>query len=652
MAIFNLRCPIRRSVLLRDRSKQTLASQLVIFVLISMAIVFIGVGLVVQTRFRANLKNTQLENLKHLAHEKIYLLDGIIGNAEEHAWHVKNLILDYGFKGALLDKLICDVRDSDEHIHSVCFIKDVINGVPRLYYNEGSENIIKDIETDYYLYEDWYLIPTITQKSHWSEPWVDNEGSKDLIVSYSVPFEDVSGRRYLMRMDVELSRLQIITNELECSDHGHGFLVSSTGTLVSFRDMDLVMNESIFSMAQEYNDPCLRQMGRKMIAGENGHINIKGKSPFRKNWIYFQPLQTNNWSVGVMMSEAELYLPIRVILIIYYVATILIFILITISIYYRLGVVLRPLKDFSKVAEEIGYGSLDIEIPQSNTSLELSTLAQSFRLMQVSLKEYITDLIIATKEKDRIRNDVIYASEIQNKLIPQNTENPFGIKELRIHGILQPAGDIGGDLYDYFMIDEHHLSFVIADVLGKGIVAAMAMTMASTLLPSIAPYYHSSSEMLGQLNNFLCKNNLESNFITILLGIVDLRDGKLQFSNCGHLPLFIRRLDGSVIKYKETHATALGVFENIKIKSEDVQLEMGDEIILVTDGITESTNADGEYLGINGLEEILRKLPHSNPENTAKNLLAKVNEYSESTSTRDDITILVMDYRRPKSVWS
>src|SRR5690606_3182612 len=99
-----------------------------------------------------------------------------------------------------------------------------------------------------------------------------------------------------------------------------------------------------------------------------------------------------------------------------------------------------------------------------------------------------------------IKGDVIYAGEVQTKLIPKNTDHPYGIRDLRAYGILEPAGDVGGDLYDYFMVDEDRFCFVIADVVGKGIVAAMTMTMASTLLPSLAPFYKSSDELLMQLN--------------------------------------------------------------------------------------------------------------------------------------------------------
>jgi len=338
---------------------------------------------------------------------------------------------------------------------------------------------------------------------------------------------------------------------------------------------------------------------------------------------------------------------VNTILLIQTLASLLIFLLVAAIIYGRAISVSKPLKTLAIAADKIGSGDFDAPLPRSEKSHEISILTASFASMQRSLKDYIANLKTTTEEKNRIRTDVIYASEIQTNLIPKNTEHPLGIKELRAYGILEPAGDIGGDLYDYFMMDEDHFCFVIADVLGKGIVAAMSMTMVSTLLPSIAPYHKSSSEMLQKLNVFLCQNNLEANFTTVLLGIINLKTAELQYSNSGHVPMFVRKIDGSFTRYSETHSTALGVFEDLQIASDTITLNKGDEIILFTDGITEAMNAKEEFLGIGGLEDIIAKLPAPNPKNTANAILQAVHQHALGSTHKDDITLLVIDFQHP-----
>ncbi|MCB5253832.1 MAG: SpoIIE family protein phosphatase, partial [Candidatus Cloacimonetes bacterium] len=385
-----------------------------------------------------------------------------------------------------------------------------------------------------------------------------------------------------------------------------------------------------------------------MIAGENGFIKIGGKSPFKNSWIYYQNIMSNRWSVGVSIEESVLMEDVNLILLIQTLTSIIIFLLVGLTIYARGLNISKPLKKLAKAADSIGAGDFEAVLPLTDKSQEIATLSQSFSTMQRSLKEYIQNLRITTEEKNQIRGDVIYASEIQTKLVPGNTEHPLGVKELRAYGILEPAGDIGGDLYDYFMLDDDHFCFVIADVLGMGIVAAMAMTMVSTLLLSIAPYYKSSKELLMELNKFLSRNNIESNFVTALLGVIELSSGKLEYSNCGHLPLYVRKMDRSFQKYAQTHSTALGVFENLDIGSDTIQLITGDELILYTDGVTEAMNVNEEFLGIKGLEEIIRNLSLPNPENTAKSILNQVQDFARGSTNKDDITILVLDYKHPR----
>lgn len=590
----------------------------------------------------------QLDNMRHLAHERVYLIDGILFRVEGFARMARSVMTDYGLSEQDQQDFLRQILMENPQIHSICIADNIkSDNKPTVMYTVRQRFTQRTIAGVDYQYQDWYQIPYITEKAYWTEPWVDSEGKGELIVSYSLPLFEAGKRTGLLRFDIELSYLQELISGTGYFKIGSSFLVSSTGTLVAHRDIDLVMNHTLFSLSQEYGAPDLGKLGHAMVSGEQGHIYVSGKSPFERAWVYYQPLQSNRWSVGVAIDEDYLLKEVYSILMIQTVASILIFLTVVIIIYARVLNVSRPLKRLALAADRIGAGDFNVQVPESDKSQEIATLSQSFISMQASLKEYIQNLRITTEEKNQIRGDVIFASEIQTKLIPKNSTHPFGIKQLRAYGILEPAGDIGGDLYDYFMVDEDHFCFVIADVLGKGIVAAMAMTMASTLLPSIAPFYKRSNELVEQLNNFLCQNNIEGNFLTALLGIINLNTGTLQYTNCGHVPLYIRKIDRSFTKFGETHSTALGVFENLKIGYDEIQLDLGDELIVFTDGITEAMNAEEEFLGISGLEEILGKLPTPNPEVTAKSILTSVHQFAKGSAHKDDITLLVIDFKHP-----
>lgn len=633
----------------RSSADRTLAYQIISFVFIAMLLVFFASILVTRILYKRIILDTQLDNMRHLVHERVYLLDGIMENVEALAQVSRNLISDPALnKEALLLHLKHTLIENPS-IHSICFVQNPDSGgQPTLMYSEREQFAKREIEGSDFLFQDWYQIPTISGKQQWIEPWFDADGKGVLMISHAMPLytgKNVSG---VLRFDIELSYLQSLIIHSSSFRVGNSFLVSSTGTLIAYKDPALVMNQTLFSMAQEFNDPDLSSLGHAMVNGESGHIFIAGKSSMAQSWVYYHPLKSNRWSVGIDIPKRDLMRSMNLILVIQTLSSILIFCTVVFIIYARALNVSRPLRTLAIAADQIGSGDFEAALPSSDKSSEIKRLTQSFVSMQKSLKDYITNLKITTEEKNKIRGDIIYASEIQTNLIPKNTGNPLGIKDLRAYGILEPADDIGGDLYDYFLIDEDHFCFVIADVLGKGIIAAMAMTMVATLLPSIVQHYKSPPELLSKLNNFLCRNNVEGSFITVLLGVLNLKTGELQYSNSGHVPMFIRKIDRSYTRYYETHSTALGVFDHIEIGSDTIQLDKGDEIILFTDGITEAQNAQDEFLGIGGLEAIIENLHNPNPKTTATSILDAVHKYAKGSTHKDDITLLVIDYKHPR----
>jgi len=633
---------------LHANEERTLAYQLISFIFVAMLLVFIASVLASRVAYKNISLDSQLDKMKHMAHERVYMMDGILRKAEYLANTTVSLLQDPEISSSSLEKHFRNVVLDNRDINSITWVSlKPGNEQALLFYPYQHLVVRKEIQGTDYRFNDWYLFPMVSGKSQWIEPWVDENGEKELLISYVIPVYQKGDICALIRYDIALSFLQEKMINSTSFQIGNSFMVSSTGTFITHKDQSLVMNHTLFSLAEEYKDDALKDLGSAMINGEMGHTFIKGKSPMAYSWIYYQSLTSNHWSVAIAIPERDLMAPINLVLVIQTITSLLIFLSAAGVIYARTVSVSKPLQSLAIAADMIGAGDFEAELPISDNCFEISRLTNSFTTMQKSLKDYIENLKITTEEKNKIRGDVIYASEIQTNLIPKQCTNPFGIKEIRTHGILEPAGDIGGDLYDYFLIDDDHFCFVIADVLGKGIVAAMRMTMVSTLLPSIAPYHSSSSELMQKLNDFLCKNNVEANFVTAILGILNIKTGVLQYSNCGHVPMFIRKIDRSYTCYNETHSTALGVFEDLKIGYDTIHLDKGDEIILFTDGITEAQNTAEEFLGLTGLEAIIASLQYPNPEKTAKSILEAVHEHAKGSTHKDDITLLVLDWKHP-----
>jgi sigma-B regulation protein RsbU (phosphoserine phosphatase) len=260
------------------------------------------------------------------------------------------------------------------------------------------------------------------------------------------------------------------------------------------------------------------------------------------------------------------------------------------------------------------------------------------------------NLVKTTREKDKITAEIKFAAQIQQTIIPSNRNLLSDVKEVNIFGILEPAEEIGGDLYDAFMIDDTKLCFAIADVFGKGIVASMLMTMAQTLLRSKAKYTGSVVELMSEINQYLCENNKQSNFITMLIGVLDLQSGIVEFCNSGHTPLYLLKANQQCIRYGETHSTALGIFPDLKMTSSFIQLDVKDSIILFTDGITEAMSENEVFFGYQRLENILRQLQSPNPETIVKTIFQEVRNFTGKDKQNDDLSILVINFNHPRPI--
>jgi sigma-B regulation protein RsbU (phosphoserine phosphatase) len=223
------------------------------------------------------------------------------------------------------------------------------------------------------------------------------------------------------------------------------------------------------------------------------------------------------------------------------------------------------------------------------------------------------------------------------------------LREITIYGVLEPAEDIGGDLYDAFMIDDRFLCFAIADVFGKGIVASMMMTMVQTLIRSQSRYSSSAVSLMKEVNSYLCLNNKQGNFITLIVGILDLKTGVVEFCNAGHTPIYMKKANQQCIRFGETHTTALGMFQDLKLESSIIPLDVNDMLVLFTDGVTEAMNEEEHFFGLERLEEIISTMQNPNPEGMAKTILQEVRNFTGQAKQSDDLSLLVLKFNHPRS---
>lgn len=238
------------------------------------------------------------------------------------------------------------------------------------------------------------------------------------------------------------------------------------------------------------------------------------------------------------------------------------------------------------------------------------------------------------------------ASNIQRDMLPNIFPAFPDRNEFDVYATMDPAKEVGGDFYDFFMIDQTHLAIVIADVSGKGVPAALFMVIAKTIIRNQAQSSLSPAEIFSRANEQLIENNGEGLFVTAYLGILDLRTGVLTYTNAGHNPPLIRQHGGAFEWLKLRPGFVLAGMEGMRYKEFQVTLSPGDMLFLYTDGVTEATNAAQELYGENRLEEALNTADAKDfdPNQLLPYIKSKVNEFVAGAPQADDITMLCLKF--------
>ncbi|ATE67477.1 stage II sporulation protein E [Rhizorhabdus dicambivorans] len=277
---------------------------------------------------------------------------------------------------------------------------------------------------------------------------------------------------------------------------------------------------------------------------------------------------------------------------------------------------------------------------------EVGSLAEAMSGMIVRLQRYLIEMEAATAARERVEGELSAARDIQIGMLPRQFPAFPGRGDIDVHALLDPAKEVGGDLYNYAMIDEHRLFFVIGDVSGKGVPAALFMAMTSTLFKAASITSTSAAGLMARVNAELVRDNVANLFVTAFAGIIDLRDGHVEYSDAGHEAPFLVRADGSVSRLPKPEGMALGVFDDAEFETATVRLEPGDSLVLFTDGVSEATAADEELFTVDRIAETLTAQARGrSAEAITAGLSERVNLFVGSAPQFDDIAILVVQYR-------
>ena len=279
---------------------------------------------------------------------------------------------------------------------------------------------------------------------------------------------------------------------------------------------------------------------------------------------------------------------------------------------------------------------------------ETRTLADDIRSLADSVKGYMTNLQTVTAEKQRIGAELSIATDIQADMLPRIFPDFANQKEFDLYASMSPAKEVGGDFYDFFMVDDHHLCLVIADVSGKGVPAALFMVISKTLIKNRAQMGDSPAEIMKNVNAQLCDGNEAQLFVTVWVAILDLTTGKGVAANAGHEHPALCRKGGQFELVVYRHSPALAAMEGVRFREHEFQLEPGDTLFVYTDGVPEATNAKNELFGNDRMLQALNRQPDAFPTTLLRAMRHSVDDFVGSAPQFDDITMLALKYHGPE----
>jgi phosphoserine phosphatase RsbU/P len=292
-------------------------------------------------------------------------------------------------------------------------------------------------------------------------------------------------------------------------------------------------------------------------------------------------------------------------------------------------------------------GQAEVALLAQQSSDEIGELATAFLSLEGALSQSIAHLKETTAAKERIESELHIAREIQMSILPRIFPPFPRRKEFELHATIEPAREVGGDFYDFVLVDNDHLCFTIGDVSGKGVPASLFMAITRSLWRVAVTQQSQPDLVLTMLNNELCRDNESGMFVTVFYGVLHLRTGEIQYSNGGHNLPYLLSGTGQARFIENTGGMALGVVEEARYMTKTLRLHTGEGLFLYTDGVTEAMDAEGNQFTEDRLQASLQRDQSPTPMEVIRRALDDVQHFVAGAEQSDDITTLAIRYLQP-----
>lgn len=511
----------------------------------------------------------------------------------------------------------------------------------------------------------WYIAAKDANELIWTDVFNDAMG-RGLAITCAAPVHDGEGN---LKGVVGIGALMTnLNNEIISStigETGYVFVVNQDGNIIispkiekaengSFQEVNILKNEN----------PEIAEMVQGMLDGSSSVRQVEYEG--RQVYMACEPMDVMPWGVVAVIDVEEALLPVQevsssidtltetatssigssiraaIIAMAVVLAVVLIVVLLSSSFFSKK--LTDPLARLTGGVKEISGGNLSTKL-DIHTGDEIEVLSNAFNGMTESLQQHIEDLTKVTAEKERIGAELNVATQIQASMLPCIFPAFPEHEEFDIYATMQPAKEVGGDFYDFFLVDETHLGFVIADVSGKGVPAALFMVIAKTLIKNHAQNGEQPAQVLTAVNAQLCENNDAAMFVTCWMAVLDIETGHMVYGNAGHNPPLLKRAGGSYEYLKSEPGFVLAGLPAVEYGQFELDIAVGDTLYLYTDGVTESINLKDELFGEDRLKQVLDGAGDIEMNKLLPTVKEAMDSFVGEADQFDDITMLGLKYR-------
>ena len=522
-----------------------------------------------------------------------------------------------------------------------------------------------------YLQQDWFLQGLETEKGFWSEPFFEGNDTIFPLVAYIHPIRDKQGRTVaVLGSDLSLEWLQakvgkkdmaIFANQWGSMDEDkrerkknsrwqpYSFIISEKGTFVVHPDKKRIVRDNYSSIVKAASDTAMANIfGQMMMEDrkvEADSLPIEFVVDGRDSYLFYTPIKHAGWSMVLVVSKLAFELPS------YVVAGLLVFLLLTamfvVWLVSRTFIkrATKPLKQLASSAEEVANGNFSASLPEIKRNDEIRQLRDSFEDMQQSLKTYIEELKITTASKAAIENELKVAHDIQMSMLPKIFPPYPERDDIDIYGLLNPAKDVGGDLFDFYIRD-NQLYFCIGDVSGKGVPASLVMAVTRSLFRNVSSHSSEPGQIATALNKALSEGNETNMCVTFFVGVLNLADGNLLYCNAGHeAPLLVGKGIGTLPCDANL---PLGIMSDWSFTQQQATIYPQTVIFLFTDGLSEAEDADHTQFSEERILAVAEKVLSQQQLQSQifiDEMADAVNRFVGDAEQSDDLTMLALQYK-------